>query len=180
MPTSEASMTLSWSRMFPMLTAAQLYALVCDIEGYSSFVPGCIATRILSRLEARWVVDNVIGAGPLRFRFTSIATFTAPSSIDIQSADGPWRHFAMRWRFEPENNGCRVDCHSTFAFRSKVVACMAEMGRETAREAMVRAFEHRARLLFGGPTRASSAVGSMNREVTDATKPVAYQPILRH
>lgn len=137
----------AWSRVMPGLTPQQMFDLVCDAQSYPTFVPGCIEARIVHRRPGHWVVDNVVGFGPIRSRFSSVASFDPPGFLDIRSEEGPWRRFQMNWRFEPEGAGCRVECRTTFAFRSQTLARLAELGFDPAAAAITRGFERRADMM---------------------------------
>lgn len=135
---------------FPVYSAEQLFALVADIESYPQFVPGCVATRILERRDdGTWLVDNVFGFGPLRSRFHTTARFDAPQRLEIVSQDGPWRRFAMVWRFTPDADGCRADADVEVAFRLPLLETLARTGLSSAEPRIIRAFEGRAKRLYG-------------------------------
>lgn len=147
---AEPALRRHWRMRFPAYPAEQLFALVSDIESYPQFVPGCVATRILERrANGTWLVDNVFGAGPLRWRFRSTASFDAPQRLEIVSQDGPWRRFAMLWSFTPDAEGCRVDVELDVAFRSSLLAALARTALPRAEPRIIRAFEERAERLCG-------------------------------
>lgn len=143
-------LSFSWRRPFPGLGQAELFDLVQDIESYPLFVPGCIATRIVSREEGRWIVDNTFGLGPVRSRFTTLASLDPPRSIDLTSTDGPWRQFEMAWRFETVEGVCHVGCGASLSFRSPLIARLAGMAIKQMQATMIQAFEERARKLRAG------------------------------
>lgn len=141
-----------WRMAFPAFSAGQLFTLVSDIESYPAFMPGCIATRIVERHpDGSWLVDNVFGVGPVRSHFRSTARFAAPEWLEIVSDDGPWRHFRLRWTFTPDGAGCTVDAEASVTFRSSLLAALARGGLPAAGPRIARAFEHRARHLYGAP-----------------------------
>ncbi|WP_448190782.1 type II toxin-antitoxin system RatA family toxin [Azospirillum sp. sgz301742] len=143
---TEPALQRHWRMRFPDFTAEQLFALVSDIESYPQFVPGCVATRIVERgANGNWLVDNVFGAGPLRWHFRSTAEFDAPHRLEIVSQEGPWRRFAMLWSFTPEAEGSRVDVDLAVAFRSPLLATLARTALPRAEPRIIRAFEERAR-----------------------------------
>lgn len=150
---SEPALQRHWRLRFPHFTVAQLFALVSDIESYPQFVPGCVATRILERGADTWRVDNVFGAGPLRWHFRSTAHLDPPHRLEIVSQDGPWRRFAMNWRFTPENEGCRIDVDLTVGFRSPLLAALARTALPRTEPRIIRAFEERAERLCAGDRR---------------------------
>ncbi len=128
----------------------QVYRVVADVERYPEFVPGWRSVRILQRAGEVADVEQAIGLGALRFKFQSRAIFSAPSSVRIQTDQGPFRAFALTWRFEPEQPlACRVHFELAFEMRSRLFdrAAAATFG-EVARQ-VVNAFEERIRRLHG-------------------------------
>jgi len=65
----------------------------------------------------------------VRERFTSrVALNRANRTVNVSYADGPFKHMANHWRFEPAaGGGCLIDFHVDFEFRSallqKLIAC---------------------------------------------------------
>ena len=140
--------TGGWRRTFPRLTAAQLFALVSDIESYPEFVPGCLQARIVERGETVWKVENVFGFGPVRSRFMSRAELDPPHRLDITSREEPWRDFRMNWRFEDSTAGCRLSCALALVFRSPLLARLARMASGEMERGVVSAFERRAKIVY--------------------------------
>src|SRR4051812_35886870 len=84
--------------------AAQMYALVCDVEAYPEFVPLCTALRVRKRTPLNpgevIVADMEIGYKAIREKFTSKGTCNpVERSILVQYVDGPFKHLVNKWRF---------------------------------------------------------------------------------
>ena len=126
-----------------------LFALVADIESYPEFLPWCRAARIRERRDNVVIADLVVGFGPFRERFTSRVAFDEPNGIDVEYTDGPLRYLNNRWRFAPEGDGCMVDFHVDFEFRSRVLRRLIGVVFGEALSRMTRAFEERADALHG-------------------------------
>jgi coenzyme Q-binding protein COQ10 len=136
-------------RLLPY-TREQVYSVVSDVERYPEFVPGWRAVRIVRRAGEMAHVEQAIGLGAFRFQFESRAIFIAPSSVSIETDKGPFRAFALNWRFEPEALlACRVHFELAFQMRSLLFdrAAAATFG-DVARQ-VVNAFEERIRRLHG-------------------------------
>jgi len=136
-------------RRFLPYRPEQLYALVADIERYPEFLPWCVAARIRSRTEALVVADLVIGFKMIRERFTSRVTLSPPDRIDVAYAEGPFRHLDNHWVFLPHPQGCEIDFHVEFEFRSALLERLIGVLFDEAVRRMVQAFETRARALYG-------------------------------
>lgn len=131
-------------------TPEQIYELVADVERYPEFLPWCLAARIRRREESRIVADLVIGFKMVRERFTShVDLDPAGRKIDVTYAEGPFRYLKNHWVFEPHPEGCLIDFYVDFEFRSKLLQKLMEALFHEAVRRMVRAFEARARALYG-------------------------------
>jgi len=131
-------------------TPRQLYDLVADIEKYPEFLPWCIATRIRERDGNLLVSEMVIGFKMFRERFLSRVTLDPEGRrIDVAYAEGPFKFLTNRWIFEPHPDGCLIDFYVEFEFRSRLLQKLIETLFHEAVRRMVRAFEARARVLYG-------------------------------
>jgi coenzyme Q-binding protein COQ10 len=139
----------SFSRVYPQFRAQDLFALVADIESYPFFVPGCQKTRVVSRRENCWLVENVFGFGPLRHNFVSRAILNPPNDLSIASEDGVWRRFLLHWRFEPAGTGCLLTYEMTIEFSSDFLNAGASFAAAGMEQRIMAAFERRAEKLFG-------------------------------
>ena len=127
----------------------QLFALVADIEKYPEFLPWCVAARIRSRNGDLVIADMVIGFRMFRERFTTRVTLKPPDRIDVSYADGPFKHLANHWVFNPHPVGCELDFFVDFEFRSRLLDRLIGALFDEAVRRMVRAFETRAKILYG-------------------------------
>ncbi|MGH6718971.1 MAG: type II toxin-antitoxin system RatA family toxin [Alphaproteobacteria bacterium] len=141
-------------------TAEQLYGLVADVERYPEFLPWCLAVRVRRRDGPVVVADMAIGFRMLRETFTSRVTLDPTRAIDVAYLDGPFHHLNNHWRFaDRTEGGCLVDFHVEFEFRSAVMRrLMGALFGEAVRR-LVRAFETRARDLYGQPAVQPNAPG---------------------
>ena len=147
------------SRILPY-TADQMYALVADIERYPEFLPWNSAARIRSRkpgADGSEVVeaDLVISFKVFRERFGSRVTlFPARKHIDTEYLDGPFKYLKSGWSFQdvPADGGgasCKVEFFVDFEFRNAILGKVIGVVFGEAMSRIVRAFEDRARKLYG-------------------------------
>ena len=134
-------------------TQEQMYALVADVERYPEFLPWCRAARITRRDGDVLYADLVIGFKVFRERFTSKVTLSPPDSVHVEYIKGPMRHLNNHWRFEPHDKGCIIDFYVDFEFRSALLQAAIGLLFNEAVRRMVAAFEARARVLYGSPTK---------------------------
>ncbi len=153
MPTHAEKRVMPW-------TAQQMYDLVADVGSYPKFLPWTAAARIRRRtpveggelLEA----DLVISFKLFRERFGSRVTLRPTQKrIDVEYLDGPFKYLNNHWQFtdRPEG-GCEVDFFVDFEFRSSMLQAVIGVVFNEAMQRIVRAFEKRAKELYGDPSRA--------------------------
>jgi coenzyme Q-binding protein COQ10 len=128
----------------------QLFRLVAEVDRYPEFLPWCRAARIVRREGNVFWADLVVAFKVFRERFRSRVTVDPPRGIDVEYIDGPFRYLNNHWRFEEApDGGCIVDFYVDFEFRSKILQQLIGLLFNEAVQRMVRAFEARARELYG-------------------------------
>ncbi len=145
--------THSETRVLPY-SAAQMYDLVADVEGYPQFLPWTAAARIRSVDDkgdhAVMLADLVISFKVFRERFGSRVTlWPERKRIDTEYIDGPFRYMESRWEFADVEGGCEVRFFVDFEFRNRLLQGAAGMFFNEAMQRVVRAFERRANALYG-------------------------------
>ena len=142
------------TRLLPY-TARQMYDLVADVARYPEFLPWTAAARIRTRrpcpggemVEA----DLVISFKLFRERFGSRVTLLPDQGrILTEYLDGPFKHLKSTWDFvdRPEG-GCQVTFDVDFEFRNVILAAVIGLVFNEAMTRVVRAFEARAKALYG-------------------------------
>lgn len=145
----------SEQRVMPY-SAQQMYDLVADVGRYPEFLPWNSAARIRSRalqvdgsevLEA----DLVISFKVFRERFGSRVTlWPERSRIDTEYLDGPFKYLRSWWQFaDREGGGCDVEFFVDFEFRNALLQKVIGVVFDEAMRRIVRAFEDRAKALYG-------------------------------
>lgn len=133
---------------------ARIFALVADVERYPSFVPAWRTARIVRREPDGYWTDQTIGHGPFQRRFRTHTRLTAPERIEVSADDRAFRRFDIHWRFdEPAAGQCRVDFTIAVEARSALLQRLIDAVLGELALGTVRAFEHRARRLYGEPAR---------------------------
>ncbi len=129
---------------------AQMFDLVAGVELYPDFLPWCLASRITRREGDVFYADLVIGYKMAREKFSSRVTVNRPDHIHVEYLSGPMKYLSNHWRFIPDKkNGCIVDFYVDFEFRNPVFRNLMGVFFNEAVRRMVRAFEERARALYG-------------------------------
>ena len=138
-------------------TAQQMYDLVADVGRYPEFLPWCAAARIRSREDRGdhevMEADLVISFKVFRERFGSrVGLKHSQLRIETEYVDGPFRHMKSNWDFADAEGGCDVSFDVDFEFRNAVLQGMIGLVFNEAMHRIVRAFEARARALYGSPS----------------------------
>lgn len=132
--------------------AAELYALVERIEAYPEFLPWCRAARVSERSAVRTVATLAVGLKGVRYEFTTQNTNLPRKAIDMKLLEGPFRHFAARWRFHPlGSQAARIEFGMEYEFASRVVAAALTPVFHAIADSMVDAFKQRADQVHGMP-----------------------------
>lgn len=131
-------------------SAAQLYALVEDIESYPRFLPWCVGAEVSGRAPDATLATLTVGMSGVKHSFTTRNTNRAPQAIDLKLVDGPFRHFAAAWRFRPlGEQACKVEFSMEFEFASRALATLLQPLFEHIADSMVNAFTRRADEIHG-------------------------------
>lgn len=146
MPQHAETRVLPWS-------AAQIYDLVADVAAYPKFLPWTAAARIRSVTPEGdhevMLADLVISFKVFREKFGSKVTLWPKSRIDTEYLDGPFTHMRSSWTFRDVEGGCEVGFEVDFEFRNKLLQGAAGLFFNEAMQRVVRAFEGRAKELYG-------------------------------
>ncbi len=146
--------THSETRHLPY-SARQMYDLVANVARYPDFLPWTAAARIRSRKPVAgggevMEADLVISFKVFRERFGSRVTLWPDEGrIDTEYLDGPFRYMKSQWRFEDCGDGCEVSFFVDFEFKSAVLQKLIGVVFNEAMQRIVRAFEARAKELYG-------------------------------
>ena len=145
--------THSETRRLPY-SARQMYDLVADVQSYPQFLPWCAGARVRSRTPQGdaevMLADLIISFKVFRESFGSRVTLHEDERvIETEYIDGPFRYMESTWRFTDVEGGCEVSFDVDFEFKSRLLQGAANMFFQDAMERVVRAFERRARELYG-------------------------------
>ena len=138
-------------------TAAQMYALVADVETYPQFLPMCQKLRVLKRDtdeagDPRLIAQMEVGFKAIRESFTSkVVLREAVRRIEVAYIDGPFRRLINTWDFvdETEPGWSSVDFFIDYEFRSRTLALLMGSMFDAAFRRFSQAFEERADRVYG-------------------------------
>ena len=103
-------------------SAAQMYALVNDIESYADFLPWCSQSTVLEKSEQQIKASLNIAYGSLNKSFTTLNKLTPDLKVEMQLVDGPFKKLHGEWQFtQLGEDGCKVSLELEFEFKSKII-----------------------------------------------------------
>ena len=137
-------------------SAAEMYALVADMDSYPQFVPLCAALRVRKR-ETRddgievALAEMEVGYKAIREKFTTRVTLDqANGEIIVEYIDGPFRYLKNRWRFvDVGENASSVEFFIDYEFRSRTLGALMGAMFDSAFHKFSEAFERRADTVYG-------------------------------
>jgi coenzyme Q-binding protein COQ10 len=123
----------------------QVFDLAADIESYPQYFTGWVSARIQKRESNLCYVEQVVGFGPVRLRFASIAALYRPERIDVTSTDPSFRHFSLSWLIVPARpSGCCISIAIEIELQSRLLQQIVNRLLPGAVDDIIAAFEARA------------------------------------
>ncbi len=137
--------------------AADMFALVADVERYPEFVPLCQALKVRRREKGEsgvetLIADMQVGYKAIRETFTSRVTLDRVGlKIVVEYVDGPFSRLENIWNFRDaaSGGGSTVEFYITYEFRSRVLAALMGAMFDAAFRKFSSAFEARADAIYG-------------------------------
>ncbi len=141
-------------------SAADMFALVADVEQYPKFVPLCQGLRVLKR-EAQADSEVIIAYMTVAYKlfsesFTSrVRIKPAEQVIMVDYLDGPFKRLDNRWTFTPvSDTESKIAFFLDYEFRSKPLQVLMGSVFDRAFRKFADAFEARADEVYGKRRRA--------------------------
>jgi ribosome-associated toxin RatA of RatAB toxin-antitoxin module len=97
--------------------AADMFALVEDVERYPEFLPWCSGTEVLERTPETTRARIDIDYHGLTSHVSTLNRKQAPQRMDLEFVEGPFEKFKGHWSFLPLGDaGCRVEFALDYSF----------------------------------------------------------------
>ncbi|WP_445397323.1 SRPBCC family protein [Zobellella sp. An-6] len=133
-----------------MFSAQQMYELVNDVDSYPQFLPGCVASRVLSESDNTLTAALDVAKAGIRKTFTTRNLLKPNQRIEMELVDGPFKSLSGGWTFTPlDVDACKVELKLHFEFTSRLVELAFGGVFKELTNAMVHAFSERAREVYG-------------------------------
>ena len=126
-------------------SAAQMYALVNDIESYPEFVPWCSksSSKAISVIEKEAAL--FFSRGAIKTSFTTRNTLSPDARIELQLVDGPFNQLHGVWQFiDIDDQGSRVQLDLSFELSSRMLKIALESFFSQICDRLVTSFVQRA------------------------------------
>jgi len=136
-------------------SAADMFALVADIERYPEFVPLCRALKVRRRVAGSEGVETLTADMTVAYKLIH-ETFTSRVTLDrlhfriqVEYLNGPFRKLDNHWTFRPLGEAaCEIEFYIAYEFKSRLLSLVMGTMFETAFRRFAEAFERRADVVF--------------------------------
>lgn len=133
-------------------TPARMFELINEVERYPEFVPGCVASEVLSRTPTEIHARLTVGSGLVRTAFTTRNCLTPDRQVRMELVEGPFKSLLGLWTLAPVTDpgsdqvvGCRVSLALDFEPKSGLAGLALGPLIERTAGSLVDAFAARAR-----------------------------------
>ncbi len=131
-------------------SAANMFALVNDIESYPRFLPWCRSTQILSRTDDEVRASIEMAKGALHKSFTTCNRLQHNKMIEIRLIEGPFQRLEGYWRFQYlDVQACKISLDMEFEFSNTLLRVAVGPVFSQIANSLVDAFCKRAVQVYG-------------------------------
>jgi len=128
-----------------------MFRLVQDVPAYPQFLGWCVSSKVHEQTAEHQVATLVVKVSGITQSFTTHNRFVPGERLTLALVDGPFRHLAGEWLFEPlGSEGCKVTLVLSFDFSSKVLSSAFRRGFTHIADRLVNEFSQRADAVYGG------------------------------
>jgi len=132
-------------------SAAQMYALVKDVEAYPSFLPWCNDAEVHVRQPEYIEASLELHRHGISKRFRTRNALQEDVSLGIELLGGPFRRLSGGWRFEQLGDaGSKVSLNLEFEFDSRATDIVFGRFFEKTCNSLVDSFTQRAAIMYAG------------------------------
>lgn len=131
-------------------SAAQMFALVDDVEAYPQFLPWCKSAEVHAREGVMLEATIELQRGDISKKIRTRNRNEPGESIAITLVEGPFRHLEGHWSFtQLADAGCKAELDISFEFASSVIDALLGRFFEETCNSLVGAFTRRANDIYG-------------------------------
>ena len=128
----------------------QLYNIVIDVESYPLFLPWCLSSKIISKVDKNnFDASLTVGYKAIDENYTSRIEAEFSKNIRSYAISGPFKSLDSNWLFNNINsNKCKVEFNIEYEFKSFFLDKIMGSLFKKATLKMLAAFEKRAYYLY--------------------------------
>ena len=131
-------------------SAAEMFALVDDINSYQEFLPWCKSSKVLSRDEDVVRGELTLSKSGIEKAFTTCNRSQKNKMIEMRLEKGPFHHLEGFWRFDSlDEQACKVSLALEFEFSSRILGLTVGPVFNQVANSLVDAFCDRAKDVYG-------------------------------
>jgi ribosome-associated toxin RatA of RatAB toxin-antitoxin module len=127
-----------------------MFRLVQDVPAYPEFLTWCLRAEVHEQTPEHQLATLVVKISGMTQTFTTRNRLVPAERLTLSLVDGPFRHLAGEWLFEPlGNEGSKVTLVLNFDFSSKVLSSAFRRGFAHIADRLVSEFSKRADDVYG-------------------------------
>ncbi len=131
-------------KMWVPYAREDVYRLIADIDAYATFLPWCVASKVLQRWEGGVEASLTLKKGGLSKTFVTRNLEALNEKIEMHLVSGPFKHLYGVWRFQTLSEGVEVSLDLEFSFENKLMAMMIGPLFQPVANSLLEAFMARA------------------------------------
>jgi len=129
-----------------------MFDLVNDVASYPQFMRGCQTAEVFECTELQMVARLDLKKGGVKTSFMTRNRLQAPSMIEMNLEDGPFKSLKGVWRFKSLTpQACKVSLDLEFEFNNMAVGLAASKLFSTMANELVDSLCRRADQIYGNP-----------------------------
>lgn len=131
-------------------SAAQMFALVDNVEDYPAFLPWCGGVQVRERTPEKLVAAIAINYHGVKQSFTTENTNSPPTRMQMRLVEGPFRQLDGTWQFSPlREDACKIEFELHYEFSSKILEKLIGPVFSKIADSFVDSFCKRAEVVYG-------------------------------
>ena len=99
-----------------------IFDLINNVDKYSSFLPWCSNSSILSNSSSEMTAEIEIAGKPITWKFKTKNNYKVNEIIKIKLVDGPFKNLEGYWKFNSiDDHNTSVSLFLEYEFNSKII-----------------------------------------------------------
>ena len=99
-----------------------IFDLINNVDKYSSFLPWCSNSSILSNSSSEMTAEIEIAGKPITWKFKTKNDYKVNEIIKIKLVDGPFKNLEGYWKFNSiDDHNTSVSLFLEYEFNSKII-----------------------------------------------------------